>query len=49
MINIEYSIGYTASCVARILQKNYKGSLQKMEAFEEQQLMDWKALTDHKK
>jgi len=33
----------------RILQKNYKGSLQKMEAFEEQQLMDWKALTDHKK
>lgn len=33
----------------RILQKNYKGSLQDMEAFEEQHLKDWKTVTEHAK
>ena len=35
--------------IARILQKNYKGSLIEMETFEEQRLMDWKGVTEHSK
>jgi len=31
----------------RILQKNYKGPLIEMEAFEEQKLLDWKGITEH--
>ena len=38
---------YFIVVITRILQKNYKGSLIEMEAFEEQRLMDWKGVTEH--
>lgn len=38
----------TITHFVRILQKNYKRSIDDMETFEDQQLMDWKEITENK-